>query len=346
MNPASHKIYLKLISEGTKTNSKEISRNHLVTTIRYLLDEFGWLKKSLTTENDSADEYDDAIDGSSTQPESDENGGEKSKLTPESPANETSSSDDKKSDGNDVENNTNDQDLSRNDGSIKKSKNDPERSQDGGAEKDPKKDKNNATQDKPFSCSRCEKKFAVKKDFDKHVCSPRRKPEDMPICRFYAAQKCKYGKAGKNKFGSCPFQHPEKCQKYTSDPESCKDWKICGKMHPAPICTFYLDKKCTRKNCFSKHPTDSNERNGGRDHGGDRRTGPSSGRGSRGENGNGHSGGGSGDKRLDLMEATLSSVLEAVKKLTSCQVNNNIQGTTNLNQAGVWLSQKSKVKGD
>ena len=25
-----------------------------------------------------------------------------------------------------------------------------------------------------------------------------------------------YGKAAKNKFGSCPFQHPAKCQKYTS----------------------------------------------------------------------------------------------------------------------------------
>ena len=64
-------------------------------------------------------------------------------------------------------------------------------------------------------------------------------------------------------------------------------------------------------------------------------------------NGNGRSGGGSGDKRLDLMEATLSSVLEAVQKLTSFQVNNNnIQGTNNLNQSGVWLTQKSKVKGD
>ena len=34
------RLALKRISEGTKTNSKEISRNHLVTTIRSLSDEF------------------------------------------------------------------------------------------------------------------------------------------------------------------------------------------------------------------------------------------------------------------------------------------------------------------
>ena len=56
------RLALKRISEGTKTNSKEISRNHLVTTIRSLSDEFGWLKKSVS-EDESSDEFDDARDG-------------------------------------------------------------------------------------------------------------------------------------------------------------------------------------------------------------------------------------------------------------------------------------------
>ena len=89
---------------------------------------------------------------------------------------------------------------------------------------------------------------------------------------------------------------------------------------------------------FFKHPPElkvKSSQEEGQNGGGGRRS-----------NRNGRSGGGNGENRLDLMEATLSSVLEAVKKLTSYQVNNNIQGTNNLNQAGVWLSQKSKVKGD
>ena len=70
------KMAMKQISEGTKTNSKEISRSHLVATIRYLLDEFGWLKKSVS-DDESSDEFDDAVEDSSTPPgnETDTNGG-------------------------------------------------------------------------------------------------------------------------------------------------------------------------------------------------------------------------------------------------------------------------------
>ena len=78
-----------------------------------------------------------------------------------------------------------------------------------------------------------------------------RKPSDkMPICRYYAAGKCKFGEGGQNSHGQCKFQHPPECQK-----EGCDDWKTCKEMHPAPICRFYLEGKCARQNCFFKHPS-------------------------------------------------------------------------------------------
>ena len=110
-------------------------------------------------------------------------------------------------------------------------------------------------------------------------------------------------------------------------------------MHPAPDCKFYLEGKCTRKNCFFKHPPEMKpaESVGPRDGSGRR-----SGGNNRGESdGRRRSrddldGNGNNRERLDVLEATLSSVLEAVQKLTSFQAN-SLQKNNNLNQ---WLSQK------
>ena len=60
------KLALKLISEGTKTNSREISRDHLVGAIRYLLDEYGWLKNSVSVEENVDDEFEDAQSATDT----------------------------------------------------------------------------------------------------------------------------------------------------------------------------------------------------------------------------------------------------------------------------------------
>ena len=186
------KLALKQISEGAKTNSKEISRSHLVGTIIYLLDEFGWLKKSVS-EDESSDEFDDAIDDSSTQPkETGEKEAEKKNSTPgggvsSKDSNEVVEVTPKEGNGHENTNPTPETEPSV-----------------GGTAptKDPSKLDNKTTTKGPIEM------------------------EDK-ICRFYAAEKCKFGKSGQNKHGKCKFQHPPKCQK-----EGCKDWKTCKEMHP------------------------------------------------------------------------------------------------------------------
>ena len=111
-------------------------------------------------------------------------------------------------------------------------------------------------------------------------------------------------------------------------------------MHPAPICKFYQEGKCSRKSCFFKHPSDQRAGQAGPNGSCDGRDG----------NGGRHSsdggdlddssrrGGNKNDKGMDEMEATVSKVLEAVQKLISFQANNqSIQCNNNLNQ---WLSKQ------
>ena len=65
------------------------------------------------------------------------------------------------------------------------------------------KDKTNILgTDKLFKCPHCEETFEKKED---HA-SCQKKPEgqnndQMPTCRYYAAEKCRFGKSGQNKHG-------------------------------------------------------------------------------------------------------------------------------------------------
>ena len=47
------KLALKQISEGQKTNSDQVKRDHLISTIKYLLRENGWIKGEVSSEEDT-----------------------------------------------------------------------------------------------------------------------------------------------------------------------------------------------------------------------------------------------------------------------------------------------------
>ena len=42
------KVVLKHISEGRKLHYDQVSSDHLISTIRYLLDAFGWVKRRIS----------------------------------------------------------------------------------------------------------------------------------------------------------------------------------------------------------------------------------------------------------------------------------------------------------
>ena len=42
------KVVLKHISEGRKLHYDQVSSDHLISTIRYLLDAFGWVKRRVS----------------------------------------------------------------------------------------------------------------------------------------------------------------------------------------------------------------------------------------------------------------------------------------------------------
>ena len=87
------------------------------------------------------------------------------------------------------------------------------------------KSKNN----RPSRCPECDKKLRQK---------------NSSVCDFYRAGHCMFGPKGQNKKGKCYKKHPEPCEKFSDG--GCKD-SNCQFMHRAPVCTFYLKKKCDRK---------------------------------------------------------------------------------------------------
>jgi hypothetical protein len=88
----------------------------------------------------------------------------------------------------------------------------------------------------------------------------KKKGRDVPICRFYANGKCRFGP-------DCRSQHPKICQKYRlngelkTDPKGCDG--RCGSYHPNGCRNSLRNKTCTYKECkfFHLSGTKTIERN-------------------------------------------------------------------------------------
>ena len=73
------------------------------------------------------------------------------------------------------------------------------------------------------------------------------------ICRHLKAGKCKFGLRGKNSEGQCPFQHPQKCNKFLREVNGCTD-RECKYLHPF-VCKlpYSASGRCERVDCTFAH---------------------------------------------------------------------------------------------
>ena len=104
------------------------------------------------------------------------------------------------------------------------------------------------TDDAPFSCSQCDKKFVQEDELKTHV------KTHLKHCMHYRKGSCPFGRSGKSAEGSCPYIHRPKCRSFMKDQKGqCKHKDACHYMHPVKCKTQKEKGKCRDEKCTFFH---------------------------------------------------------------------------------------------